>query len=391
MSYVLYSHIGSGNRGCEATAKSLRNILNLDKNHLLIFSEDKDEELICKTEQYANVLYTPQVNNIHPIGSIVPRILSKSGLDSLASVRYRYKRLFNSVKKGDIGLSTGGDVFCYNEKLSSKIGYLTEKMNERAKATCLIACSIDKKYLNQKTVDILKLFDYIFPRESLTEINLRDVGLKNVIRYPDPAFMLPIEEAAGLDFLSTGDYVGINYSIYTNGGQDKSDNYQTIIKLIDKILRETDMGVVLIPHVFWKSENDLFLLKQINQEFINENRVKLIDTKFNSSQLKYIISKCKFFIGSRTHSVIGAYSSGVPTLAIGYSIKSKGIAGDIFGDYHNYLFDSKKLNDFQALYNAFMYILNHEKDIKNKLATTNLVFRDQLMEQSNLLKELERR
>lgn len=391
MSYILYSHIGSGNRGCEATAKSLRNILNLEKNELLIFSEDKDEEIICKTEQYANVLYTPQIKNIHPIGSIVPRILSKSGIDSLASVKYRYKRLFSSVRKEDIGLSTGGDVFCYNEKLSSKIGYLTEKMKERGKATCLIACSIDEKHLNKKTINILNLFDYIFPRESLTEINLKNVGLKNIMYYPDPAFMLPIEKVAGLEFLDSEEYVGINYSIYTNSGQDKSDSYHSIIKLINKILYETSMGIVLIPHVFWKDENDLFLLKQIKQEFVNENRVKLIDSKFNSCQLKYIISRCKFFIGSRTHSVIGAYSSGIPTLAIGYSIKSKGIARDIFGDYHNYLFDSKRLNDFQALYKAFVYILDHENDIKNNLIDKNALFKNQLVEQSTLLKELERR
>ena len=49
-----------------------------------------------------------------------------------------------------------------------------------------------------------------------------------------------------------------------------------------------------------------------------------------------MISQCRFFIGSRTHSVIAAYSSGVPTLALGYSIKSKGIAQDIFGEYETY-------------------------------------------------------
>ena len=40
------------------------------------------------------------------------------------------------------------------------------------------------------------------------------------------------------------------------------------------------------------------------------------------------------FIGARTHATIAAYSTCVPTLVIGYSVKSRGIAKDIFGtDY----------------------------------------------------------
>ena len=37
------------------------------------------------------------------------------------------------------------------------------------------------------------------------------------------------------------------------------------------------------------------------------------------------------FVGARTHATIAAYSTCVPTLVIGYSVKSRGIAKDIFG------------------------------------------------------------
>ena len=55
----------------------------------------------------------------------------------------------------------------------------------------------------------------------------------------------------------------------------------------------------------------------------------------NCRQQKYIISQCAYFIGASTPSTIAAYSTGVPTLVVGYSVKAKGIAKDLFGTYDN--------------------------------------------------------
>ena len=62
----------------------------------------------------------------------------------------------------------------------------------------------------------------------------------------------------------------------------------------------------------------------------------------NCMEIKGIISKCRFFIGARTHSTIAAYSTCVPTLAVGYSIKARGIARDIFGTEDNYVVPVQK-------------------------------------------------
>ena len=57
-------------------------------------------------------------------------------------------------------------------------------------------------------------------------------------------------------------------------------------------------------------------------------------------ELKGFIARCRFFVGARTHATIAAYSSCIPTFSVGYSIKAKGIAQDIFGTYKNYVFTS---------------------------------------------------
>ena len=46
----------------------------------------------------------------------------------------------------------------------------------------------------------------------------------------------------------------------------------------------------------------------------------------NCMVIKGYISRCELFIGARTHATIAAYSTGVPTLVLGYSVKARGIA-----------------------------------------------------------------
>ncbi|CUP26031.1 Polysaccharide pyruvyl transferase [Catenibacterium mitsuokai] len=87
----------------------------------------------------------------------------------------------------------------------------------------------------------------------------------------------------------------------------------------------------------------------------------------NCKKLKYIISKCRFFIGARTHSTIAAYSTCVPTLVVGYSIKSIGIARDLFGTDKNYVLSVQNIDDENELVNNFNYFLDNETLIKETL------------------------
>ena len=87
----------------------------------------------------------------------------------------------------------------------------------------------------------------------------------------------------------------------------------------------------------------------------------------NAEQLKWIISKCAAFIGARTHATIAAYSTGVPTLVLGYSIKSVGIARDLFGSEENYVLSYKNIKKETDLLNHYLWILEHADTIKETL------------------------
>jgi len=87
----------------------------------------------------------------------------------------------------------------------------------------------------------------------------------------------------------------------------------------------------------------------------------------NCMELKGFISHCRMFIGARTHATIAAYSTCVPTLAVGYSVKAKGIAKDIFGTYENYVILVQSLQYEDDLIKAYQWFCDHENEIRTHL------------------------
>ena len=81
-------------------------------------------------------------------------------------------------------------------------------------------------------------------------------------------------------------------------------------------------------------------------------------------ELKYVISRCSLFVGARTHATIAAYSSCVPTIVLGYSVKSKGIATDLFGTDKNYVISVQNMENPNILSEGFLWLLENENSIK---------------------------
>lgn len=96
------------------------------------------------------------------------------------------------------------------------------------------------------------------------------------------------------------------------------------------------------------------------------DRIMLIGDH-NCMELKGYIARCRFFVGARTHATIAAYSSCVPTLVLGYSVKSRGIARDLFGNEENYVLPVQSLQEPDELTKHFRWLVGHEKEIKDHL------------------------
>jgi polysaccharide pyruvyl transferase WcaK-like protein len=204
-------------------------------------------------------------------------------------------------------------------------------------------------------------------------------GLSNVKLLPDPAFQLERVDLELPDGFIEGNTVGINLSPMVmnceNGDNITLKNYE---KLIEHIIATSDMQIALIPHVVWAENDDRVPLKMLYEKYKNTGRVVMIEDH-NCMELKGYIARCRFMIAARTHASIAAYSTCVPTLVVGYSVKAKGIAKDIFGTYENYVLPVQSLSQEEDLTNAFDWIYQREDQIRTHLQSMMPEYRDRAL------------
>ena len=374
---VLYCHGGSGNHGCEAIVRSTYKILGNDQ--LTLFSKNKDEDEKYKIND-GKLYYEKELKLFKKILILFHNIISKTSLMYISSLletklfgttilttMQKRKCILNSVHKNDIFLSIGGDNYCYpGYEILSDLNYLIHRKGAK---TVLWGCSIEPSILNNKKIIAdMKRYDLITVRESLSYNGLINAGIKNnVILCSDPAFQLEKIELPLPNNFIKNNTVGINVSpLIISCEQQEGITKENYIRLIEFIIQKTNMNVALIPHVVWNNNDDRKPLFELYKKFENTNRVCMIND-CNCMQLKGYIARCRFFIGARTHATIAAYSSCVPTLVVGYSIKAKGIAKDIFGTYENYVIPVQSFQKKDDLKNTFIWIYEHEKMIKEHL------------------------
>ena len=366
---LLYSHGGSGNRGCEAivrsTQKILNNTLKVDNICLATLNKSEDEEVHIDKDinliEYSN--YVRRKSKNHILAAINYKLTGNTE----HYIKLAQKNLYNNFSKDTIALSIGGDNYCYSD---SRWLYLSNsEAKKRGARTILWGCCIEGENLSNEMINDLSGYDLIIARESITYNMLKEKNINNNVKlYPDPAFQLDYINSDINENLIDKNTIGINLSPYIFKSKLNEDKViEMYSELIKHIINTTDMKIVLIPHVFWKKSNDLEVLNKVYSKVKEYKRVSIITEKYNCNQLKKIISKCRMFIGARTHSTIAAYSTCVPTLVLGYSVKSRGIARDIFGNEKDMVISVQDLNNSNDLINIFNTFFKNEYKIREYL------------------------
>lgn len=363
---ILYFHGGSGNHGCEALARTISLIVNFEKNVVLCSKKPEEEfKYITDRIDITTVNDGKVLSNKHPLG-FISAFRIKFLKQGLAWVKPAYRTLLKIVNKNCVAYSIGGDNYCY-DGVPDVLSVLNKELNKRGAKTVLFGCSIEPELLKSPSVvEDMSNYALITARESITYNALKESNVEtDIILAPDPAFTLPISEGVLPDGFIEGNTIGINISpLILNYGSEELFN--AYCAMIQHILDSTDMQIALIPHVVWEDNNDLIPIQKI-YDYFNKNTRIIIIPDSSATRLKWYISKCRFFIGARTHSTIAAYSTCVPTVVIGYSVKSKGIARDLFGTERNYVIDSNTIKSGEDLINAFEWLKENEKQIKEHL------------------------
>lgn len=367
MRVVLFAHGGSGNHGCEALVRGTVKIARkANISEFLVATCAKNEDIKYGIEGVEFVEYALFRHN-DPFRYIdkVARTVFKSGC-------FRKKIIapvIDKIEQNDIWLSIGGDNYSYVGVIPYDIIGVHRAVKEENAKSILWGCSIDKENLIPVIIEDLKKYDYIIARESITFNWLLEAGIqkKKIGLYPDAAFTLE-KDSNHKKIDDSFKYVGINMSpVIMETENGKSSIYNNYKKLVEYILKETDYHILLIPHVVWKNSDDRQGMRKLYDLYKDSKKINLIEDQ-NACKLKDVISKCELFVGARTHSTIAAYSSCVPTLVVGYSVKSKGIAKDIFGSYENYVIDNNELIEEENLKNAFIWLDENKKAIQKHLS-----------------------
>ena len=358
---ILFGHGGSGNHGCEAIVRSTLRILkaSLSLKDCVLLSNKIDQEKkygIDRLFRIEDIGLRPK--NLDYFRSFINMKMNGCYEDFDT---YPIRSVIRKNKKA-LALSIGGDNYCYGN--NSVLAYQNGLFNNAGIKTVLWGCSIEESVLsNEKDKADLLRYSYIIARESLTYDSLLAHGFNNVALYPDPAFCLQLRDAD----IPFENVVGINLSPWVMKCEEaKGVTNQNFISLIDFILSETNMNIALIPHVVWDHSDDRIPLQQLYEKYSSTKRVVMIEDN-DAEYLKGVISKCRFMIAARTHASVAAYSTCVPTLVVGYSVKAKGIAKDIFGTYENYVLPVQQLSCPEELTKGFQWLMANESSIRKHL------------------------
>ncbi len=391
MNILLCGFGNPDNRGCEAIIRTVSKMTKeaFPDAHIAAMSNDYGKVPMPEldtVERYVKSYYPHpgKLGTYMYYGSY--RLLGGAG----AWCELNNWRAYRTIGKPDICISVGGDNFCYNDRIDC---FLAPHRHYKRAGAKLIhwGSSFEDSLMSPTLVADLNSFDLIMVRESLSYNTLKKAKVKAAVSLiPDPAFTMEMQETEFSSRLS-GDLIGINVSSMVMA----KEHYQgavkeNVINLINYITDNSKSKILLIPHVCnsQTGDGDHSVMKNLLKYVKNPERCTLVGYQYNAMQLKSIIAKCRLFIGARTHATIAAYSTGVPTMVIGYSVKARGIAKDIFGTEENYVRATQSLTKGDQLTSGFRWLTENERNIREHLSRVMPEYIKKSHSAVELLKEL---
>ncbi len=346
-------HNNFGNRGCEALVRSISGIIKAKYPDAVFYTPSVDidrDRAQWPDHDKAGIVFIPaapfpkMLRYWHWSRRLLPAV------EHLGRPSHSLpKHIKEVMSECDLVIMTGGDTISLDYDLPSlydHAGYI-DNAKRMGKKTMLWAASVGpfsrKPHIEKLMKKHLADYDVVTVRETETFNYLNGLGVKNLYQVTDPAFTLAIEPFFADDILpkTEAGIVGLNVSplIRKFRGSEESmrELDSEVLAFIRRLLDQTDYSVVLLPHVgpldgSARNNDHHYMRELLEAHNFSHPRLTLAPANLNASQLKYLISQFRFFIGARTHATIAAFSTGVPTISIAYSVKAKGINRDLFGD-----------------------------------------------------------
>ena len=112
----------------------------------------------------------------------------------------------------------------------------------------------------------------------------------------------------------------------------------------------------------------------------------MADKRLNAAQMKGVIAHAMVNVACRTHSTIASFSTAVPTISLGYSIKSKGLNLQMYG-HEDYLVYTKAITPSRVA-DVFSRVWQQRDTIRHGLEAKNAEIKRQALMAGTYVKQL---
>ena len=264
------------------------------------------------------------------VNSLEYKLWTKFGL-SLPFTRWGY--FVRNVAL--VAAINGGDGFSdiYGERLwKSRLKEIKFAMKNKSPLILLpqtIGPFKDPKILAEAK-KIMEYASAVYVRDSKYTKELDEMEIKYELTNDLSAYMKP--EPWDIDIKP--DSIGINVSglAYSNNFRDLAGQFSAYPELMTRLVQhfqKKGKTVYLIPHAYGynspeRDNDDMISSREFYNSLEDKTNVVLIDKDMISPQVKYVISKVSFFIGTRMHANFAAIFTKVPVFGLAYSFKFQG-------------------------------------------------------------------
>ena len=245
--------------------------------------------------------------------------------------------------RADVVVDLSGDTLTNDYGVASTVSHLVPILTAIALLRPVVVCAqsigplgaarpLARFALNRVSV--------VTAREEITSAYLDDLGVHRPQREltADMAFLLEparpervseIMVAEGLD-RTDRPLVGIALSRLMGhrfSPRDPSAFEDMMAGMADHMAEQLQAFVVLVAHVTGPGErrDDRVVARAVRNKMRSADHTAVVEGDYLPDELKGVFSRFELFVGMRMHANIAALSMCVPTIAIGYSQKTRGI------------------------------------------------------------------
>ena len=209
----------------------------------------------------------------------------------------------------------------------------------------------------ERILSILGKAQKIYVRDTNFVKELEDKGLQYEVDNDLSCYMQPEPVDVEIKHPCVGVNVsGLAYSNRFGNLAGEFDCYPALMEGIVRMFQSKGCNVYIIPHSYnteriEANNDDMEASKQFYDGLTEKENVFFVDRNLISPQIKYLISRMDFFIGTRMHANFAAIFTGTPVFGLAYSYKFQGA------------FEANGLKDSTAMINNIS-----KEDIPNIIA-----------------------